>query len=454
MKLIVFVVVLALSTAFCFAAHDKGVGTNTDFAHMPPDQVVAALQNAGSIHVAGPTQDEFDLKICNGKTYSWFTAATSEATCLDVGDSDAPLYVSMEALFRGCGIFAVSQNQTWGDYRSGATCGVLGARFAAIGNFAAARAVWEQAPGCHSHDNAGNPVNGCIDFIVAPYPQAFIPNVQWTKDFYAKRENVYATEQQKVFAMAQDACHKEKDVASCTWVGRRGANVDLTAALDEESRRKNQNFDVFQAQEAAVREQGRESNERFNAVMSALQSMPAANDPNAIVNAGNQQAAAIRAAGNARANQQSVATTPATSAAAQSLQDTTAAHAAEGPSSPGEVTSEICPNTQQVYPDAGASCNPVRSESTCVKILSATWNPPTNSGDGMLRVTFQNICGYTVRITAWGPAGGSNPGETQNIGSGAQYVFNNDREQYQYLVDDGIDCSGNIMRPGCKSTGH
>jgi|GEM_PF-5825854 len=69
----------------------------------------------------------------------------------------------------------------------------------------------------------------------------------------------------------------------------------------------------------------------------------------------------------------------------------------------------------------------------------------------MLRVTFQNICSSTVRITAWGPAGGSNTGETQNVGPGAQYVFNNDRQQYQYQVDDCIDCAGNIMRPGCKN---
>jgi membrane protein involved in colicin uptake len=45
----------------------------------------------------------------------------------------------------------------------------------------------------------------------------------------------------------------------------------------------------------------------MNAVMGALQSAPGGSDPNAVVNAGNQQAAAIRATGDANAAQQQAA---------------------------------------------------------------------------------------------------------------------------------------------------
>ena len=48
-------------------------------------------------------------------------------------------------------------------------------------------------------------------------------------------------------------------------------------------------------------EQHRESDARFNAVLGAMQSMPGGSDPNAVINAGNQQAAAIRSIGDANA---------------------------------------------------------------------------------------------------------------------------------------------------------
>jgi hypothetical protein len=62
----------------------------------------------------------------------------------------------------------------------------------------------------------------------------------------------------------------------------------------------------------------------------------------------------------------------------------------------------------------------------------------------------KNVCSQAIRLSAWGPSGSSNPGELTNIGSGQTYVFVNDRQAWNYQADDGTDCFGNTLRPGCS----
>jgi hypothetical protein len=109
-------------------------------------------------------------------------------------------------------------------------------------------------------------------------------------------------------------CTKYSMPDACTRFNQLGGDVDLRAAQaaheanvaqdreDSVARNERQNE---HNREASARRQ--ESDAQFNAVIDTLKSMPGGSDPNAIVNAGNQQAAAIRAVGDANAAQQQAA---------------------------------------------------------------------------------------------------------------------------------------------------
>lgn len=483
------VVLVACSVVSAVSKPRKGehqlIGPQTDFGNMTPDQAFGLLANAQSIKIAG--DNHANQTYCNGrKRPSWDIEHRAEMGCVHIGEGgygptpEYSLPTSMEALFRGCGIYAVSTDETWGDDRSGLSCGILGARFAALGNLDVAKAIWERAPGCRSHDRAGNPINGCMLFVLSGDPDWGVYRGDWHRDYQTQHEQAYASDPAKLLAMARLACKESLDFSSCLYLKNHGVPIDMQVVRDAESQRQQNVHVAWEESHAELAQADREKDAHFNTFMAVLSSMPGANDPNAIINAANQQGAQMvaigatndaardraapatrggpRSAGSSNSAINSLVGNSTPSSAGPSPTATTISSLLNsdtpaGQSSSTNTTPETCPN-MQAYPDLGAGCNPVRNELSCVKVLSATWNLPTATSDGMLRVTFQNACSSTIRITAWGPAGGSNNGETTNVASGGQYVFANDREHYEYRADDGVDCFGNNARPGCASIGH
>jgi hypothetical protein len=427
MKATIFGALLALCiTPTCLAAHDKGgLGPQTDFKNMPPEQVLALLQNAQAIKIdvpapAGP--EVFNQKVCNGKRFSW-SNDRAEHDCVPFDNNiDNPriLLRTMESLFRGCGIYAPTTDNSWGDDRSGDTCGLLGSLFVAIGNVAAARAVWEQAPGCHSHDMNGNATNGCVKFIMG-YDDTSLA-ITWV----GNRLSAYNSDKPKLYAMAQEACNNAHDQASCSYLNSQGAHVDMAAINREHEARTDAVLASVDEKREEQQEKSRESDARFNAVMGALQSMPGASDPNAIVNAGNQQAAQMRAIGDANATAQKQATQARIAAQQQAAQQSAAALQAQQQINQADHSSgaNVSGGNGASY-GSGGTGTAGGSETGYLRpisqgCVSEFWDPKFYNW-----LSFQNNCGQAIYLTwiAKNPSDGFGassanlaPGQSTNSG--------------------------------------
>jgi hypothetical protein len=117
---------------------------------------------------------------------------------------------------------------------------------------------------------------------------------QGAVDVYAAR-NDKRDEQELLGSL----CHEYGDKWSddCQLYKQNGGSVDLDAVEAAASQfHQALNAQIEQANEAATERQ-REHDANFNAIVGALQSLPGANDPNAIVDAANQRAANITAVG-------------------------------------------------------------------------------------------------------------------------------------------------------------
>jgi hypothetical protein len=160
----------------------------------------------------------------------------------------------------------------------GKSCGALGQTLFDMGNRAAAVAVWEKAPGCYSYGD-GVPTEGC---------------------FWSASVALVETDP-ALLRMARKSCDTVHTRAACELLARHGQSVDMAAVAraDAEYREARQESHARAVQEDADRAV---AVAQRNAALSAFQSL-ASSDPNSLVNAGNQQAAAIRAIGDANAAQ-------------------------------------------------------------------------------------------------------------------------------------------------------
>jgi hypothetical protein len=283
---------------------------------MPSDQVLAVLRNASAIRIESPRGRHTDplwVPICDGQRGDKILSHAREDACQSsllfsgfyetmTSDPSVLLY-SMEALFRGCGLYASSLDQSHG----GLACGKLGLLFHMIGNDSAARAVWEQAPGCYSLDNGDSLVNGCMRFIVGGY---ISPNSDETGFILmseykavatisateANNEDVYRDDSTRLTQMARVACTQVQDRTSCQFLSVNGEKVNMVAVEVTEQRNRAARKEAAAEHIAEIDRRNRESDSRRDTILSMLQSMPGASDPNAIVNAGNQRAAPLRLA--------------------------------------------------------------------------------------------------------------------------------------------------------------
>jgi len=381
----------------CFAARDKGFGLQTDFKNMGAQEVLAWLNNAERIRLEPKLIGEKHNHYCNGERPKWAAMHRLETACADTREdinNKNILLFNMEALFRGCGIYALTQEESWGDDRSGATCGLLGDLFFTIGNIDAAKMVWEQAPGCHSRDINGNPTNGCMRFIVGQEWEK--GPITWAHDHSAQIKTAYQSDQGKLFSMARIACSTELDVASCEYLNRQGGKIDIGAVRRAQDERRHDFIARADNEQEERVEQSREKDARFNAVMAGLQSMPAASDdPNAIVNAGNQQAAAIRGIGDANAAQQQSASQQ--RLAAQQAAQLAAQQQAAARQAQQAVNQNASSNTASASAgNAGGNTSTTAGQygpSLSATCIHQFWDPKFYNW-----LSFENTCGQAIHL--------------------------------------------------------
>lgn|GEM_PF-6734785 len=261
-----------LAVSPCFAAKDKGgIGPQTDFTNVPPEQVLALLKTPESIEITAAERRRGKL---------WFKMCESDGSeCSSLASSD-DLSLAIRLSIIGCSFEAVPGHQAMSN------CPSLAKYLLAVGNIDAARAVIKHAPGCHGFSAANDPNDQCFDALES-WPQ-----------FERLRESMPASE---MAMLAKDAySYAPSDVRAAEYLNGRGADIDIAAAEAVK-------HDATEANNAAVREHNvaidraeMAKDAQGEALLNTLQST-------------------------AQANQPSVATTPTTGAAtAQSLRGTTA----------------------------------------------------------------------------------------------------------------------------------
>jgi hypothetical protein len=409
----VSVAILVCACNFVLAGEKSPLTTKTDFKNMPPGEAMAVLQEAAKIEVKIPGHKSGeDINIrehianCNGKGEAG-ASVPRESHCIwsvHAGlDNPSILLFDMEALFRGCGVYAPSSQSD--ESYDGTSCGILGRVFYTIGNIATARAIWEHAPGCYVFDSPAHRVNGCMKYIVKPsMDMRDLPYSLSMDNNFPKGNAIAAYESapDTLLQLARQACTPDRrmwepeiapDRSSCEFLAGRGKNVDMAAVESQEAKTKQARKEQADQDRSERAERRQESNARFNAVIGAMQSMPGASDPNAVVNAGNQQAAAIRAVGDADALQQQAAAQQrltaqqdAQLAAHQLVAGQQAASQNASSGTPSGSTRNSGGNTSATAGQYAASLS-----ATCIR---GFWDPKFYNW-----LSFENICGQSVHLS-------------------------------------------------------
>ena len=469
---------------------NSGFPPQADFKTMPSDQVLALLRNANQVTVttAGTDIDaDWWLKEridnCNrGDTKT----GLPEDSCYQVAGHANPVVVTetngavsfyalmrgqkatrnpndgeirfaIAALLRGCGLYASSP-----DTAKSYSCSALGGLLFAIGNSAAAATVWEQADGCYSFDRE-SPINRCVGFALL-------------------HSNLYSSEPQRLIRMARQACNSIHDRDSCEFLSGQGQRVDMNAVVTAENDRGEANREFSRQAEADSERAKADAQASRNRIFSALQSMPGGSDPNAILTAGNQQAASMRAIGDANTVRQQQdaqmrqASQRATTQTTQTTQTTgQGSNIVAGPATTYRGSAQVVTSSQGTKsnvgnPVAGAelSNSPVASNaiqystplaSSCVRQF---WDPKTNNW-----LSFENDCGQPIYVSyiphhpgGWAMGGGMHLalGHTNNTGLSSDDLNKaGGFEIYVCPIDSvPVDLNGNVLNRNvtqyrCKS---
>jgi TPR repeat protein len=425
-----------------------------DFRTLPAARMLDMLQNAASIKVnpAGTRFPSLDrragewFKGCNGTHSSddFVRDNQGENACFQVftnygraalGDPSnlANMQYIMSALIRGCGLYAPSTDKAY----EGRTCGLLGAVLYGIGNAAAAKAVWELAPGCYSQDErAGTPMNGCVRAMTGRDSQLLS---ELSLKPYRDLIGVFKFQPRRLARLMWRSCTTIHDRESCEFLSSNGATVDMAAVAAVENER-HEGIQEFRERTAAEADRSRAaSEERRNAVLGALQAM-GGSDPNAILNAGNRQAAAIRAIGDANAIRASqIAQTRLVSQPAISQTISQQPGAANATGSGAAPSASTTSNARDLSPLPG----------TCV---SRFWDANNYNW-----LALQNDCGQPIYVefifnhpVGWAMTGAANLGAGAHLDTGRSSNDINQAGGYELYVCPGgsvpVDLNGQVLQ--------
>jgi hypothetical protein len=391
---------LLLCAVFCQAAtKHKGEGNSEiDFRTMHSEQVVSLFQNAGELKVNGKGDA---AAACNGKNKG---VGANEMACMDFArynweggivledlspaqwiyfynnaklkndlqtKKNAQLFPLMAALVRGCAIYAPSPVTS----RYNRTCLLLANVFDALGNKEAAATVLEFAPGCSTY------IKGVLEDV------CFGP--AWSN----------ISDKATVKRIARKTCDTVHDQTACEYLANLGEKVDMNAVQRAKAQAVEDRQEYEDAKAEKLAKADAEAN-RPNTLLAVLQGMPGANDPNAIVNAGNQQAAAMRAIGNAnaaaqqqamqaRVSTQEQAAQQVQSAAPQKSQQNVATPSSSAGSAEDSGSVASAPNGASSSTSSTRYASPLPY--SCIRQY---WDPQFYNW-----LSFENDCGVAVNLT-------------------------------------------------------
>jgi hypothetical protein len=301
-------------------------------------------------------------------------------------------------------------------------CAKLGKFYEKRGDLRMALAVFTQAPKC-AHETGFRAQSGPPCMMEAAVVYSRTGDEASATRVYGELCSRYATD--------------------CEIYNERGGHADLAAAQEQWQASVQAEKDQRRQEAADRAERAQESDARFNAVLGALQAMPGGNDPNAILNAGAQQAAALRAVGDAAAARQAAVTQQRVASQPIALQPTTYV-------SNDQPTNSVSPTPQPAANPSGSAAGTYVTPlaSSCVRKY---WDPQAYNW-----LSFENDCGQSVSLTfifhhnvGWAMTGGMDlaPGAHQNTGRSSSDI--NQAQGFDIYVCPGgyvpVDLNGNSL---------
>jgi len=463
------------------AATQVAASIVTEFGSMSSARVIELLQNADAIKVdpkgtnftGHDARDAEWYKACNGTKsrddvvdndrgekacFQLFVAYGREA--LANPSNSANLNYIVSALLRGCGVYAASADK--GD--EGRTCGLLGRVLYGLGNAQAARAVWDLAPGCYSQDErVGTPVNGCVRAMTGR-DGTFFNDLRALEIYNNDPVKLFGFEPRRLVRIMYTSCSLIHDRESCAFLQSFGATVDM-AAVDRAESERHEALQEFRAKSARELEEARAESAAYrNALLDTLRGMPGGSDPNAILNAGNQQAAAIRAIGDANAARQQRdaqmrlasqrTTQPPTGQGSKSVVEPATTYqrptqlATSSTGAPPSVGSSSVSSVSNISAGSAAIQYSTPLATSCVRQF---WDPNNYNW-----LSFENNCGQAIYVNyiphrpgGWAMGGGMHlaPGHHDNTGlSSAEINQTGGFDLYVCPTDSvPVDLSGNVF---------
>lgn len=390
------------------ATVDTASSSGNDYASMPAENILRLLNHPEDIKNSFNGKERRIFQDCYGGRAGDCAVVGGAEAFQFVHDDDNGLFVGTDpgagfkALMLGCAYDAQP------DHGAAHNCAGLALHLYKIGNIESAKTIIQHAPGCHSFTVGGDPQDRCFDTFLLLSPRL------GAKDLLTPDE---------MMALARSALsYARSDFTAAQYISSHGGSANVAAAQQaNEAARANTREVVQQHNDAADKvEAARDA--RRDAVLGSLQQMPGASDPNAILNAGNQQAAAIRAIGDANAARQQQNTQLHLASQRTPLQPTgQVTSSTAGPAITSQSSAQVLP------PSTGATSNVTGSNSaiqystplaaSCVRQF---WDPNTYNW-----LSFENDCGQAIYVAyiphrpgGWAIGGGMHlaPGDHNNIG--------------------------------------
>jgi hypothetical protein len=245
-----------------------------------------------------------------------------------------------------------------------------------------------------------------------------------------------------------ELCSKYAD--NCEEFNSRGGHADLAAARAEWEANVQADADQKKQDREDRAERARASDAHFNAVLGALQGMPGGNDPNAILNAGAQQAAALRAIGDANAARQQQNTEVRLASQAPLQTTSQATNSVAGPETSSQGSAQVQPSSTGAQSTNSNSAIQYSTPlaTSCVRQF---YDPTAYNW-----LSFENNCGQAIYINyiphhpgGWAMGAGMHlaPGNHNNTGlSNAEINQTGGFDLYVCPTDSvPVDLSGNAF---------
>jgi hypothetical protein len=188
-------------------------------------------------------------------------------------------------------------------------------------------------------------------------------------------------------------CSEYSIPRACRAFSQLGGNVDLEAALASHEENIQNEEEQHQAEKEARAERAHEKNERFNALMDTMRSMPGGNDPLAVIHAADQQSAGIAAIADENAARQQAAQQRATAlqASAQRQSAQTPTQVLNNTTPPSGIPKENTTVASAVQSSTAAAQYAPALPSSCI---GQFWDPKYYNW-----LSFQNNCGQAIHLS-------------------------------------------------------